>query len=148
MLVIGSTEDGRIGTTEKEIKAFQPFFVEHDPPRVLTEGDEIFLPVVVRNYLSRAQKVDLEIKPESWFSLLGPAQKQTSVVAGDAKRETFDFRVVASVKDGKQRITARGSDDHDAIEKPVSVHPDGEELSVTAADILDDGNRGWRLLKP
>ncbi|HEX7332006.1 MAG TPA: alpha-2-macroglobulin family protein [Pyrinomonadaceae bacterium] len=138
LVVIGSTEDGRIGTTEKEIKAFQPFFVEHDPPRVLTEGDEISLPVVVRNYLSQAQKVDLEIKPESWFSLLGPAQKQTSVVAGDAQRETFDFRVIASVKDGKQRITARGSDDHDAIEKPVTVHPDGEQLSVTAADILDD----------
>ena len=139
MVVIGSTEDGRIGATEKEIKAFQPFFVEHDPPRVLTEGDEISLPVVVRNYLSQAQKVDLEIKPESWFSLLGPAQKQTNVVAGDASRETFDFRVMASVKDGKQRITARGTDDHDAIEKPVSVHPDGEELSVTAGDILEDG---------
>ena len=139
LVVIGSTEDGRIGTTEKEIKAFQPFFVEHDPPRVLTEGDEISLPVVVRNYLSRPQKVNLEIKPESWFSLLGPAQKQTSVVAGDATRETFDFRVIGSVKDGKQRITARGGDDNDAIEKPVTVHPDGEEVSVTAGDVLDDG---------
>ncbi len=138
MLVVGSTEDGRIGTAEKEIKAFQPFFVEHEPPRVLTEGDEISLPVVVRNYLSRPQKVDLEIKPESWFSLLGPAQKQTSVLAGDAMRETFDFRVVAPVKDGKQRITARGSDENDAIEKPVSVHPDGAELSVTSGDVLDD----------
>ncbi|HKR13850.1 MAG TPA: alpha-2-macroglobulin family protein [Pyrinomonadaceae bacterium] len=138
MIVIGSTEDGRIGTTEKEIRSFQPFFVEHDPPRVLTEGDEISLPVVVRNYLSKPQKVDLEIKPESWFSLLGPTQKQTTVIAGDATRETFDFRVTASVKDGKQRITARGSDDHDAIEKPVSVHPDGEELSATAGDVLDD----------
>jgi hypothetical protein len=138
MLVIGSTEDGRIGTTEKEIKSFQPFFVDHDPPRVLTEGDEISLPVVVRNYLSRAQKVDLDIKPESWFSLLGPAQKQTNVLAGDAMRETFDFRVIASVKDGKQRISARGSDDHDAIEKPVSVHPDGEDASVTAGDLLAD----------
>ena len=138
MVVIGSTEDGRIGTTEKEIKAFQPFFVEHDPPRVLTQGDEISLPVVVRNYLSQTQQVDLEIKPESWFSLLGPAKKQTRVDAGDATRETFDFRASAAVKDGKQRITARASDDDDAIEKPVSVHPDGEELSVTAADVIDD----------
>jgi uncharacterized protein YfaS (alpha-2-macroglobulin family) len=138
MVVIGSTEDGRIGTTEKEIKAFQPFFVEHDPPRVLTQDDEISLPVVVRNYLSQAQQVDLEIKPESWFSLLGPAQKQTNVAAGDATRETFDFRVIAPVKDGKQRITARGSDDQDAIEKPVSVHPDGEEVSITAGDLIDD----------
>ena len=138
MVVIGSTEDGRIGTIEKDIKAFQPFFVEHDPPRVLTDGDEISLPIVVRNYLSQAQKVDLEIKPESWFSLLGPAQKQTNVAAGDAVRETFDFRVLTSVKDGKQRITARGSDESDAIEKPVTVHPDGEELSVTAGEVLDD----------
>ena len=137
MVVIGSTEDGRIGTSEKEIKAFQPFFVEHDPPRVLTQGDEISLPVVVRNYLSEAQNVNLEIKPESWFTLRGPAQKQTSVPAGDAKRETFDFRVSAAVKDGKQRITAHASDDNDAIEKPVSVHPDGEELSVTSGDLLE-----------
>jgi hypothetical protein len=140
MLVIGSTEDGRVGSTEKEIRAFQPFFVEHDPPRVLTEGDQLSLPVVVRNYLPRPQNVNLEIKPESWFSLLGPAQKQTRVVAGDAARQTFDFRVTTPVKDGKQRITARASDHHDAIEKPVTVHPDGQELSVTAGDVLDSGS--------
>jgi A-macroglobulin TED domain/Alpha-2-macroglobulin family/Carboxypeptidase regulatory-like domain/MG2 domain/A-macroglobulin receptor binding domain/Macroglobulin domain MG3/Alpha-2-macroglobulin bait region domain len=136
--VIGSTEDGQIGVAEKEIKAFQPFFVEHDPPRVLTEGDEISLPVVVRNYLERAQNVDLEIKPESWFTLLGPASKQAEVAAGDATRETFDLRAIASVKDGKQRITARASDDSDAIEKPVTVHPDGEEQTATASDIVGD----------
>ena len=136
MAVIGSTEDGRIGTAETEFKAFQPFFVEHDPPRVLTEGDEISLPVVVRNYLDRLQKVDLEIKSENWFSLTGPARKQTAVGAGDAARQTFDFRVVSSVDDGRQRITALAGDANDAIEKPVTVHPDGEELSVTAGDLL------------
>src|SRR5204862_714874 len=104
MSVIGSTEDGQIGTVEKEIKAFQPFFVEHDPPRVLTEGDEISLPVVLRNYLERDQIVDLEIKPESWFTLQGPARQHANVSAGDAARQTFDLKAVASVKDGKQRI--------------------------------------------
>jgi hypothetical protein len=136
MAVIGSTEDGRIGTAEKEIKAFQPFFVELDPPRVLTEGDEISQPVVVRNYLERAQQVDLEMKPENWFSLLGPARKRSDVAAGDAARTTFDFRAIASVRDGKQRITATGADANDAIEKPITVHPDGEELSATASDIV------------
>ena len=136
LAVIGSTEDGRIGSTETDIKAFQPFFVEHEPPRVLTQGDEISLLVVVRNYLEREQKVDLEIKPESWFALLGPARKQTSIPAGDARRETFDFRATASIDDGKQRVTANGSDDNDAIEKPITVHPDGEELITTAGDIL------------
>ena len=138
MLVIGSTEDGQVGVVEKEFKAFQPFFVEHDPPRVLTEGDEISLPVVVRNYLDRQQTVNLDIKPESWFTLLGPATKNVVVDAGDAARGTFDFRAIGSVKDGKQRITANGTDANDAIEKPVTVHPDGEEKSVTASDLISD----------
>src|SRR5262245_1196113 len=102
MAVIGSTEDGQIGTVEKEIKAFQPFFVEHDPPRILTEGDEISLPVVVRNYLDRTQPVSLEIKPESWFSLLGPSSKHSDVAAGDAARMNFDLRASASLKYGSQ----------------------------------------------
>jgi hypothetical protein len=135
--VIASTEDGQLGTFEKEFQAFQPFFVEHDPPRILTEGDEISLPVVLRNYLERAQGVDLEIKPEPWFTLTGPARRHAEVASGDAARPVFDFRAVASVKDGKQRITARGSDDGDAIEKPVTVHPDGEEKIRTSAAVFD-----------
>jgi uncharacterized protein YfaS (alpha-2-macroglobulin family) len=40
------------------------------------------------------------------------------------------------VKDGKQRLTAIGAEANDAIEKPVTVHPDGEEKSVTASNIV------------
>jgi hypothetical protein len=136
MSIIGSTETGELGTVEREIRAFQPFFVEHDPPRVLTEGDEINLPVVLRNYLDRAQAVALDIKPEDWFTMIGPARKQSNVAAGDAARETFDFRAVASVKEGLQRITAIGGDASDQIEKPVHVHPDGEEVAETTTQIL------------
>jgi hypothetical protein len=136
--VVGSTLDGQLGYAEKGVRAFQPFFVEHDPPRVLTEGDEIQLPVVLRNYLARAQDVRLELKPESWFALLGPAEKRATVQAGDAARETFDFRAVAVVKDGKQRVTAYGSDDSDAVERTTSVHPDGEEVSEAASQVFKD----------
>ena len=136
--VIASSEDGEIGTAEKEILAFQPFFVEHDPPRVLTEGDEIALPVVLRNYLDKTQAVDLEIRPEPWFKLLGPARKRSEVTAGDSARETFDLRAVASVNDGKQRVTASGSEASDAIEKPVTVHPHGQEITQTATQVFSD----------
>jgi hypothetical protein len=140
MSVIASTEDGRLGTVEQEFLSFQPFFVEHDPPRVLTEGDEISLPVVLRNYLARTQGVDVEMKPESWFTLGGAARKRAEVPAGDAARPTFDFRAIASVTDGKQRVTALGSDASDAIEKPVTVHPDGEERSVTDGTLLTNSS--------
>ena len=136
LAVIGSTETGEVGVAERELQAFQAFFVEHDPPRVLTEGDEIALPVVLRNYLDRAQRVALDLKPEEWFALTGPARKNPEVPAGDAARETFSFRAVSSVADGRQQITAVGADASDRIEKPVSVHPDGEEVAETTAQIL------------
>lgn len=138
MSVIASTEDGRVGTYEKEFVSSQPFFVEHDPPRVLTEGDRVSLPVVLRNYLERAQPVEVELKPETWFALEGPARRREEVPAGEAARAVFDFRAVASVRDGKQRVTALGSDASDAVEKPVTVHPDGEERAVTGSAMVSD----------
>ncbi|HEY8459107.1 MAG TPA: MG2 domain-containing protein [Blastocatellia bacterium] len=138
MSVIGSTIDGEIGIAEKEIRAFQPFFAEHDPPKVMTEGDEISLPVVLRNYLDKTQTVNAEIKPESWFKLLGAARQRAEVKAGDAGQVVFDFRAVASVKDGKHRVTAFGSGASDAVEKPVNVHPDGEELAQTSSMVFGE----------
>ena len=138
MSVIASTEDGEVGTAEKEILAFQPFFIEHEPPRVLTEGDEISLPVVVRNYLDKTQTVELEMKREPWFELRGSSRKRSEVAAGDASRTTFDVKAVSSVSDGKQRVSAIGSDQSDAVEKPVSVHPDGQELTQTVSQVFSD----------
>jgi uncharacterized protein YfaS (alpha-2-macroglobulin family) len=138
MAVIGSTENGEIGTAETEIKAFQPFFAEIDPPRVLTEGDRISLPVVLRNYLEKRQTVDLELKPESWFKVLEVNHKRSEVPAGDSANETFAIQAIASIKDGRQRVTAVGSELSDAIEKPVTVHPDGEEKAETTSDLLEN----------
>ena len=134
--VVGSTVNGEMGIAEKEFTAFQPFFAEHDPPRVLTEGDEIALPVVFRNYLNRIQTVSAESKPESWFALPPPARQSVAVKPGDAGQVIFNFSAAASVKDGKQRVTAFGTDASDAIEKPVSVHPDGQEMTGTASGVF------------
>ncbi|MBS1811227.1 MAG: carboxypeptidase regulatory-like domain-containing protein [Acidobacteria bacterium] len=136
--LIGSTADGQIGTMEKDIRAFQPFFAELDPPKVLTEGDEISLPVVLRNYLDKTQNVDLQFKPESWFTLLSPARKRTEVKPNDFAKEIFGFRAIASIQEGKQRVTAIGSSASDAIEKAVHVHPDGEELANTVANVFGE----------
>src|SRR5205085_7797153 len=54
-------------------------------------------------------------------------------------RQIFDFRAIASVKDGKQRVTARGATSaSDQIERSVSVHPYGEEVAKTVSGILGE----------
>ena len=88
LAVVGSTVDGQIGFAEKEFLAFQPFFAEHDPPRVLTEGDEIALPVVLRNYLKEPQSMNVEMKPGNWFSLLTPPAQKITIPAGGSANAT------------------------------------------------------------
>jgi len=135
MAVVGSTETGEIGIAETEIKTFQPFFAELDPPQILTQGDQISLPVVLRNYLPKTQTVDLELKPENWFSVT-TTRKKTDVAARDSATQFFDIQALSSIAKGQQRVTALGTDFSDAIEKSVTVHPDGEEKSITTTDLL------------
>ena len=133
---IGSTVDGEIGTATVDIRAFQAFFADHNPRRVLTQGDEIRLPVIIRNYLDQAQKVDVSIKPETWFQVVGGERQQVYVASAGSNNAVFSIRAIASIDDGKQRITATSPAAGDAIEKPVSVHPDGREVSVTQNTVL------------
>lgn len=137
LTAVGSTKNGELGRAEKDLRAFQPFFVEHDPPRILTQGDEISYPLVLRNYLDKPQLLKASMKPEEWFSLLGPAEVPVHVEAGDAAHVLFRYRAVSSVTDGKQQVSAANSEVSDAAQKPVDVHPFGRPLSVTAADVID-----------
>jgi hypothetical protein len=134
--LIASTVDGQIGLLDSAIKTFQPFFIEHDPPPVLTQGDEIALPVVLRNYLEKSQTLRVEMKPEPWFKLLSPANLETSVAAGESEEALFRFRVTGAIGTVKQRVTAANHETGDAVEKPLRIHPDGEARTATSSRLL------------
>jgi hypothetical protein len=136
MSVIASTLDGHVGTARKDISAFQPFFVEHDPPKALTQGDVISLPVVLRNYLKQPQSVNVEMKPETWFSLLSPQAQKITIPAGGSADAIFALRAEGSTKAGKQRVVASNKEMGDAIERVLAVHPDGEEISKSIVDLI------------
>src|SRR6202050_3421879 len=118
---IASTVDGRIGTAEKEVRAFQPFFTDQDLPQFLTAGDEIGLPVVVRNYLDHAEQVDVKLDPQPWLTVLDQSEQRTDLPANDSTRLIFPMRAGTPIKDGKQRVTATGKEAADAIEKKTTV---------------------------
>ncbi|HUK29622.1 MAG TPA: MG2 domain-containing protein [Candidatus Acidoferrum sp.] len=135
---VASTLNGEIGTAEKEIRAFQPFFVEHDPPRFLTAGDEVSLPVILRNYLNHPLQMNVEMKSENWFTLLSPATLSANVSPREPAREIFRFRATAPTKEAKQQVMARSADVSDAISRKVTVRPNGEEKTETISQVFDD----------
>jgi hypothetical protein len=148
MSVIASTVAGQIGVAEKELRSFQPFFVESDPPKVLTEGDQISQPVVLRNYLEKPQTILAELQPEAWFSMLSKPQQRLTVEAGGDARAVFTYRAIHSAKAAKQRVTARNSSTGDAVEQELRVHPNGQEISFRASRVLGETENSFKVRVP
>lgn len=125
--VIASTEDGRVALVERDLTAALPFFVDVDPPRTLTQGDEVAWPIVVRNELPEARNVAVRLAPTKGFEVTEGDARNVSVAAGASGAVTIPVRAVAPVMDGKPRVTVRAGRDADAVEKPITVRPSGME---------------------
>ena len=137
--VIASTLDGQVATASADLRAFLPFFVELEPPKVLTVGDELHLPVTVRNYLGKPQDVSLDWAAEPWSEILSQRTAHIRVPAGDYAEETFSFRAARPTKEATHRLTAfnrSSANDGDAIEKKLRIHADGQQRLVQVSSIF------------
>ncbi len=147
---VASDKQGRVGFAETSVKAFQPFFADLDPPKFLTVGDEIRLPVQIRNYTPQVQRVEVRMDRADWFTFVEPnvdsnlwptpfdgSRRMLDVATNSSANAVFGFRADRAVDDGRQRVTALANADSDAIEKPVTVRPDGEEISRTDSRIFN-----------
>jgi hypothetical protein len=148
MSVVATNEAGQAGIARKELRTFLPFFLEHDPPKVLTQGDTISLPVVLRNYLNKSQTLETEMNSETWFKFLSQPRTSVTVAANADASTVFTFRTNASIRHGKQKVTARNSTTGDAVEREVQVHPDGEEITQTTSSLLGGGSTNFDVMVP
>jgi hypothetical protein len=133
---VGSTLDGRLAEIDQTFKTFQPFFVDLDSPQVLTVGDEITLPVNLRNYTAHTVSLPVSVKSADWFQLTTPSKMQANVAPDAATPVLVGLRASSAVEAGPLRITAANAHDGDAVEKTVKVHPDGEPRTITSSVLL------------
>ncbi|MGA2570308.1 MAG: alpha-2-macroglobulin family protein [Terracidiphilus sp.] len=133
---LASTSDGRAGALDETFKTFQPFFIDLDAPQALTQGDEIVLPVNLRNYTAQSLALPITVKAADWLQPLTPLSQRITVPAGATAPVHFGFRAAGTVDEGPLRITAANGREGDAVEKIVRVHPDGRPESVTASGLL------------
>jgi hypothetical protein len=133
---VGSTLDGRLTELDRTFKTFQPFFVDLDAPQVLTVGDEITLPVNLRNYTAHDLTLPVTVKAADWFTLSTPANTHATVPSNGSTPVLVGLHAASAVDAGPLRITAANARDGDAVEKTVKVHPDGEPRIITASALL------------
>jgi hypothetical protein len=141
------TGDGRLGASESRIRVFQPFFVDLNLPVALTRGDEVSVPVVVYNYLTKPQTVELKLDQNDWFELLGEPAQKIELDASAIRSTSFRIRV-RKVGDQTLQVTATGSGVADAIKKNIEVVPDGRRVETVFNGALDSPARQTFTVPP
>lgn len=134
--VIASTVDGELGRADDELVSFQPFFIEYEPPKVLTEGDVISQPVVLRNYEETPLRVDLTFVPDASLELRSEPNRHTAAPARSFAEEVFVLHARRTDAEARAQITARSPMTSDAIVKSTVIVPDGREHVSTEARFL------------
>ena len=147
LAVVASTQDGRIAETESDFRTFQPFFLEFNPPQTLTVGDEVTLPVTVRNYLDKTQKTEIRVAQNDWSEILDGGTQTIDVPEGGSLNAAFTLLAKSSTDKAAQRIIARTGRDGDAIEKSLRVHPDAQEAAQIHGD-MDIGAISFNISIP
>jgi len=133
--VLASTQEGQFGFSNAALRVFQDFFVDIDLPVVLTQNDEVSIPVAVYNYLREPQDVRLEVAPAGWFELQDQPTKSLRIAANDIEVVYFRLKVLQFGEQAFQ-VTAWGERMSDAIRRSVTVVPDGRLFRRSKSDWL------------
>jgi hypothetical protein len=121
------TADGRLGAAQTGIKVFQPFFVELNLPVALTRNDEVSVPVVLYNYVDRAQEVELKLEDATWFRLLSDPVQRVKLGPSEVRSAYYRLRV-EKVGRHELQVTALSSGVADAVKRAIEVVPDGRRI--------------------
>lgn len=133
---IGSTQDGKIGSTRTGFRTFQSFFIDFDVPVTLTRGDVIEVPAIVYNYLPTPQTVSVRLDPAEWYAIESPASLSIALEPGEVRRAPFKIRVL---KAGERTLllTAQAGSIGDALTRIARVMPDGEKEDQSVSDKIN-----------
>jgi hypothetical protein len=144
---IAHTSAGQLGSSVAAITVFQPFFVDTVLPTHLLQNDEVEVPVAIYNYLQKAQTVTVELKTESWFTLLDAPSKQVTVAAKSVGSVTFKLRA-DKVGNFAFTATGRAAAESDAVKRSIRVLPDGKRQEIVRSGLLQPGTTTETLTIP
>ncbi|HET7035623.1 MAG TPA: alpha-2-macroglobulin family protein, partial [Thermomicrobiaceae bacterium] len=133
-----SKEHG-LGVGEAELRVFQPFFVQVDLPFSVTRGEEFPVKLALYNYLGQSQQISVTLENAAWFDLLGVAQQTVTVPANSVGAVSIPIRPTALGTHGL-KVTARGQQAADAIEKELLVEAEGVARELAENLVLAAGS--------
>lgn len=131
--MIASTQGGTLGTATSSLKVFQDFFVDLDLPVVLTQGDQVSLPVAIYNYTNAKGEVRLKLKDQDWFALADDSGEKSVDV--DSQHVGGSQFTLEAKRIGKFKLTLTAqmtgnTKRADVVVREIEVVPNGREQNI------------------
>jgi uncharacterized protein YfaS (alpha-2-macroglobulin family) len=132
----GVTEDTKVGMAVERVLVRKDVVVSIAAPRFLVEGDEVLVPVLVRNYTGRPLRARVRLEAAGVRILEGGDTEVDLPPQGEGRVE---YRLKAETA-GRATLTASAAaaDAGDALEIPLPVHAYGLPMSAAAEARLDN----------
>jgi CD109 antigen len=136
---VALSPDKGLGIAESELRVFQPFFIQVDLPYSAIRAEEFPVKVALYNYQDSPQEFFVEMEGADWFESIDTTSKSVTVAGNDIGGVEFMIR---PTKLGVQeiKVTARSSEDADAVVKKISIVPEGVERELVQNAVLSAGN--------
>ncbi len=135
--LVASAADGATGIGETRLRVSQPLHVEPWIATHLTVGDELDLPLAVRNETDDGFTAHARLSVSPELAAVGSPDASVSVAALGTGSIVFRLRAVAAGT-ARVRIDAGAGVLKDAIERVVTVHRDARAVVDTVHGTLGD----------
>ncbi len=148
MVVASNTENKSYGTAEKTVKVNNPLMILGSLPRRAVPGEKITLPVTVFAMENHIKNVQIKVKTDSKFKLIGSNTQQLSFNEPDEKIAYFDLEVGDKTGISKIEIEATSGNEKASYSIELDVlnpNPVSTRTQLVTIDNKETKDIDWNI---
>ena len=121
MVVAMNAGQEAFGHTEKTTPVRKPLMVLSSLPRKITLGEKVTVPVTVFAMENKVKSVDVRLKPNKGFKVLGNTSQQLSFRQPDEKTAFFEIEVLENAARTVIEVQASGNGERASYSIPIDI---------------------------
>jgi len=136
MRLYGLTKSGQPIRQFLNLQVFQPFFIDFQPPKILGQGDEVKVPIILTSYHKKPLKIKLRLVLGNTFVTSDISKKEIILKPKEVRAIPVTF-LGKKIGSTSLYVRAEGGDEFDAVKREIQVRPAGFEVKRTWSGVLD-----------
>ncbi|MBP2833151.1 hypothetical protein J8281_13235 [Aquimarina sp. U1-2] len=133
MVIASNANEAAYGSTDKTTPVRKPLMVLTSVPRKITPGEKVTIPVTVFAMEKSVKNVEVTLKPNKGFRVMGKTQKRLSFLQPDEKITYFDIEVLNGVSTTVIDVVASSGNEKASYTIPIAItNPNPVTTAVTS----------------